>query len=265
MAKSALPKLQSFKSSLQTAGLNQLADVFDVLAARLAKVDWHIAYFAMTQPKARAENDAALSKIEGRFNGKIPADIRSSLLDVYAVCNGFSLVVGPAALPSPIAAGDKRDEWIDRPIGYQLLPFAKALKWLALYGVDEETAPDYSEGGLNQLFNSDLKNGAKPDTAGFRYSSYLNLTDENKLDWAYFCNESYAAHSLAIGNDKFPGGYLGADGDQQSFLLLNKKRAPVQTHFAEMIAAELQEALGHLLEAADIEEPAPAKRKRGGR
>ncbi len=258
-------RLQSFKSSLQAAGLNPLADVFDAAAARLAKVDWHIAHFAVTKPKAKAENELALSKVEARFNGKIPAEIRTSLLDVYAICNGFSLVVGPVGLPSPVAPGTQRDEWVDRPIGYQLLPFAKMVKWLDQFAVDASAAPQYAEGGLRQLFNSDFTKGAKADTAAFRYSSYVNLDDDNKLAWAYYCNESYAAHSLAIGNDKFPGGYLGADGDQQSFLLLNKKRAPVRTHFAEIIAAELQEAVGHFLEAANVEEPPQPKRKRSAR
>lgn len=254
--------LASFKSNLQAAGLNPLADVFDLIAGRLAKVNWHIAHFAMTKPRDRTENDQALSKVEARFNGKIPAEIRSSLLDVYAICNGFSVVVGPVALPSPVARGAERDGWVDRPIGYELLPFPKMLKWLQQFAVDADTAPQYEEGGLRQLFNSDFKSGAKADTAAFRYSSYINLGDGNKLDWTNYCNESYAAHSVAIANDKFPGGYLGADGDQQPFLLLGKKRAPVQTPFAEMIAAEIQESLGHFLEAADVEEPPAPKRKR---
>ena len=258
----ATSRMQSFKTKLQKGGLSPLANVFEIIEARLEKVEWHIAHFTTLKPRDKADNERILSQVEARFNGKLPLEIRTGLLDLYAICNGFSVVVGPVGLASPVAADANRDDWVDRPIGYQLLPFTKMAKWLAQFRVDEDSAPQYDEGGLQQLFNSDFKTGAKADTAAFRYSSYISLDDENKLDWSNYCNESYAAHSLAITNDKFPGGYLGADGDQQPFLILDKKRKPARTPFAQMLALELQEALGHFLEAADVEEAPKVKPKK---
>lgn len=247
--------LFSFKTKLQQGGMRPLADAFDRIETRLAKVGFAIVTFKAPAPRDAAKRQALLQAFEAKFKGQLPAELRKGLLDFYAIADGFSVVVGPANSKGPLSPGAVREDWIDRPIGYHVLPFAKTIKWVSQFVVDQDSAPRYEEGGLRQLFNSDLKKGEKPDTAALRYSSYLDLNEDNKLDWSTYCNESYAAHSLALGNDTFPGGYLDADGDQQPFLMLDDAGAPLRIPFAELLAAELYESIGHFLEAAEVSDP----------
>jgi len=136
-----------------------------------------------------------------------------------------------------------REQWDAAIVGYQL------------YSIEHLTSPgnaqlfrsgDYQE-PIEELFTSDLQNGAVADSAKFLYASYLSL-DLSKEGVVFngnstFYSQSNAVHGLALKTATFPGGILSPDGDDQWSLSLDDDDGTIDPSFARLVADEIAEAL----------------------
>jgi hypothetical protein len=199
--------------------------------------------FEAPEPKSLAERKALLTAVEARHKGVFLPELRTSILNLYGISDGFSFVLAPESMPDPSGTDEERQEWDDAIVGYQL------------YSIERFTSPenaqlfrsqDYQE-PIEELFASDLKGGAKPDSAKFLYASYLSL-DMSEAEVTFngnstFYSQSNVVHGVSLRTATFPGGILSPDGDDQWSLNLDEDGELANLSFAELVANEIEEAL----------------------
>ncbi len=246
-------------SAAASAPASASADAFAAFKARASKHgldpviekleeaigdDWKLIHFAAPPSKGKTANESTVEAIERKHAGAFPPKLRKTLLDTYAAADGFSFAIAPARMPAANdPAGAKAWAQVDGPIGHTLLPLDQVLaaKAACLFRSDDP----FSEGGIEELFASSLKKGAKPQSAFFSF--FDQLRHDKKRTGFERIHYERTGSAIALKTKSFPGGYLSQDGDLQWTLVGDEEeQRPSVPPFAEHLAEALERIIDNI-------------------